>query len=70
MEKNGEHHVAHIDATVASANLHQRAEAVAVPDFDYLEQAIEGIAAGLRRHHHHHRGRQRPYETPDRGDQR
>ena len=70
MENNGEHHVAHIDDTVTSANLHQRAEAVAVPDFDYLEQAIEGIAAGLRRHHHHRRDRRRAHEAPDGGDQR
>jgi hypothetical protein len=69
MDKTGEHHVARIDDTVTSANLHERAEAVAVPDFDYLEQAIEGVAAGLRRHHHH-RGRHRVQETPETGDQR
>jgi hypothetical protein len=46
MDDNGEHHVARIDDTVTSRNLHQRAEAVAVPDFDFLEQAIQGIAAG------------------------
>jgi hypothetical protein len=69
MGSNGEHPVARIDDTVTSANLHQRAEAVAVPDFDYLEQAIVGIAAGLRRHHHR-RGRHRAHETPDGGDRR
>jgi hypothetical protein len=53
MDSNGEHHVAHIDDTVTRFNLHERAEAVAVPDFDYLEQAVEGIAAGLRRYHQH-----------------
>jgi hypothetical protein len=68
MDDNGEHHVARIDDTVTSANFHKRAEAVAVPDFDYIEQAIEGIAAGLRRHHLHH-GRHRAHETPDTGDQ-
>ena len=68
MDDNGEHHVARIDDTVTSANLHKRAEAVAVPDFDYLEQAVEGIAAGLRRYHRHH-GRHRAHETPDTGDQ-
>jgi hypothetical protein len=70
MENNGEHHVARIDDTVTSANLHQRAVAVAVPDFDYLEQAIEGIAAGLRRHHQRRRDRHRAHEAPDGGDQR
>jgi hypothetical protein len=67
MDDNRDHHVARIDDTVTSRNLHQRAEAVAVPDFDYLEQAIEGIAAGLRRYHQHH-GRHRAHETPDTGD--
>jgi hypothetical protein len=63
MDDNGEHHVARIDDTVTSRNLHERAEAVAVPDFDYLEQAVEGIAAGLRRHHQR-RGRHRAPEPP------
>ena len=66
MEHTGEHPVARIDDTVTSADLHKRAEAVAVQDFDYLQQAIEGVAAGLRRHHEH-RGRHRAHETPETG---
>jgi hypothetical protein len=65
MDENGEHHVARIDDTVTLANLHQRAEAVAIPDFDYLEQAIEGVAAGLRRFHQHHHGRHRGHATSE-----
>jgi hypothetical protein len=49
MDATGEHHVARIDDTVIARNLHQRAEAVAVPDFNYLEQCVEAMAAGLRR---------------------
>lgn len=55
MDSNGEHHVARIDDTVTPGTLHARAEAVAVPDFHYLEQTVEAIAAGLtrgRRRHH------------------
>ncbi|MFI7599927.1 hypothetical protein [Actinoplanes sp. NPDC049681] len=55
MDSNGEHHVARIDDTVTPGTLHARAEAVAVPDFNYLEQTVEAIAAGLtqgRRHRH------------------
>jgi hypothetical protein len=44
MEDNGEHPVARMDDTVTSRNLHKRAEAVAVPDFDYIEQTIQGGA--------------------------
>ena len=69
MESTGEHHVARIDDTVTRANLHQRAEAVAVPDFDYLEQAIEGVAAGLRRHHRH-RGKHWAHPPADAGEPR
>lgn len=47
MDASGEHHVARIDDTVTSANLHERAEAVAVPDFNYLEQTFQAIAVGL-----------------------
>jgi hypothetical protein len=47
MDRNGQHHVARIDDTVTSADVHERAEAVAVPDFDYLEQTFVAIAAGL-----------------------
>jgi hypothetical protein len=68
MDHNGEHHVARMDDTVTSRNLHRRAEAVAVPDFDYIEQTIQGIAAGVRRHHERH-GRHRAHETPETGDQ-
>jgi hypothetical protein len=68
MDDNGEHHVARMDDTVTSRNLHERAEAVAVPDFDYLEQAIQGVAAGLRRYHQQH-GRHRAHEEPQTGDQ-
>jgi hypothetical protein len=53
MNGTGEHHVARIDDTVCPENLHARAEAVAVPDFNYLEQAIEAIAEGLTRRRHH-----------------
>jgi hypothetical protein len=70
MDRDGQHHVARIDDTVTSTNLHRRAEAVAVPDFDYLEQAVEGVAEGLRRHHRLHRRRHRAHETPEAGDQR
>jgi hypothetical protein len=75
MDSNGGHHVARIDETVTLRNLHKRAEAVAVPDFDYLEQAIEGIAEGLRRHHLQHQqrrqqhGRHRAPEARRTGDQ-
>ncbi|MFI7428082.1 hypothetical protein ACIBPB_13930 [Micromonospora sp. NPDC049836] len=52
MERDGRHEVARIDDTVTTANLHERAERVAVPDFDYLVQTIEGIAEGLTHPHH------------------
>jgi hypothetical protein len=55
MEDTGGHYVARIDDTVTAANLHARAEAVAVPDFNYLERMIEGIAEGLT-HLRRHRG--------------
>jgi hypothetical protein len=55
VDETGEHHVPRIDDTVPAANLHGRAEAVAVPDFNYLEQSGEAIAAGLIRRHHHRR---------------
>ncbi len=53
MNGTGEHPVARIDDTVTAENLHARAEAVAVPDFNYLEQMVEGIAAGLTRRRRH-----------------
>ena len=49
MDSNGKHHVDRIDDTVTRANLHQRAEAVAVPDFNYVEQMLEGVVIGLTR---------------------
>ncbi|MFC4149629.1 hypothetical protein ACFO0M_25555 [Micromonospora mangrovi] len=49
MDRDGHHEVARIDDTVTAENLHDRAERVAVPDFDYLAQTIEGIAEGLTR---------------------
>ncbi|WP_199516685.1 hypothetical protein [Nucisporomicrobium flavum] len=58
MDNNGEHHVARMDDTVTPATLHARAEAVAVPDFNYLEQTIEAIATGLSR------GRRTPAGRP------
>jgi hypothetical protein len=53
MNGTGEHHVARIDDTVTARNLHARAEAVAVPDFDYLHDTIEAVTAGLARWRHH-----------------
>ncbi|MFE9689501.1 hypothetical protein [Micromonospora sp. NPDC005806] len=47
MERDGRHEVARIDDTVTTESLHERAERVAVPDFDYLNQTIEGLAEGL-----------------------
>lgn len=51
MDRNGHHEVARIDDTVTPDNLHDRAERVAVPDFDYLGQTIEAIAEGLTHPH-------------------
>jgi hypothetical protein len=53
MDPDGQHHVARIDDTVTKRNLHELAEAVAVPDFNYLEQCACGITAGLSWHRHH-----------------
>jgi hypothetical protein len=47
MQENGHHHVARIDDTVTPANLHERAEAIAVPDFDYVQQGIDAIISGV-----------------------
>jgi hypothetical protein len=55
MDGTGGHHVTRIDDTVTAANVHARAEAVAVPDFNYLEHVVEGIADGLT-HLRRHRG--------------
>jgi hypothetical protein len=47
MQENGQHHVARIDDTVTKANLHARAEAIAVPDFDYVQQGIDAVISGV-----------------------
>jgi hypothetical protein len=47
MQENGHHHVARIDDTVTKANLHERAEAIAVPDFDYVQQGIDAFISGV-----------------------
>jgi hypothetical protein len=52
MQQEGQHHVACIDETVTTANLHERAEAIAVPDFDYVQQGIDAVVSGLARHGH------------------
>lgn len=62
MDSNGEHHVARIDDTVMPDTLHARAEAVAVPDFNYLEQTVEAIAAGLTRGRRGRNSRRHPGE--------
>ncbi|MEV4642131.1 hypothetical protein AB0J80_32760 [Actinoplanes sp. NPDC049548] len=64
MDSNGEHHVARIDDTITPGTLHARAEAVAVPDFNYLEQTVEAIAAGLTQ------GRRRRRPAGDEGGPR
>jgi hypothetical protein len=74
MDSTGEHHVVRIDDSVTAANLHASAEAVAVPDFDYLTQMVAAIAAGLTGTHHrgHHRSPEPPStahpETTDGAD--
>lgn len=62
MQENG-HYVARIDETVTSANLHERAEAVAVPDFDYVQQGIDAVISAVARHGH----RQGPKPKGDAG---
>ena len=52
MQQDGQHHVACIDETVNSANLHERAEAIAVPDFDYVQQGLDAVFSGLARQTH------------------
>jgi hypothetical protein len=49
MDDIGRHPVARIDGTETRATLHARAEAVAVPDFDYLVQLVEGMIDGMTR---------------------
>jgi hypothetical protein len=69
MDPNGEHHVARIDDTVTTRNLHERAEAVAVPDFHYIEQCVAAIATGLSRRRRHAAPAGRlPEEAAERGD--
>ena len=74
MQEDGRHHVAHIDDTVTAANVHERAEAIAVPDFDYVQQGIDAVVSGFSgrghrssghadRDKHGHRG---PNKTNDR----
>jgi hypothetical protein len=62
MDSNGEHHAARTGDPVAARALHERAQAVAVPDFGQLQlqQCVEAIAAGPTspRHHRGHRGEQ------------
>jgi hypothetical protein len=41
------HPVPRIDDTTTPANLHERAMAVAIPDFNYLEQFIAGISDAI-----------------------
>ena len=52
MQENVQHHVARIDDTVTSRNLHERAEAIAVPDFDYVQQGIDAVISGMARQGH------------------
>jgi len=52
MQRDDEHHVARIDDTVTAANVHERAEAVAVPDFDYLTSTINALASAMTPHRH------------------
>jgi len=47
MDRQGHHEVPRIDDTVTPENLHERAEAVAVPDFDWVTQPIEAVAEAL-----------------------
>ncbi|KUL31203.1 hypothetical protein [Actinoplanes awajinensis] len=36
-----------IDGTVTAANVHQRAERVAVPDFDYMSSTMVAMVDGI-----------------------
>ena len=47
MDRQGHHEVPRIDDTVTPENLHERAEAVAVPDFDWVNQPIGALAEAL-----------------------
>ncbi|MFG2037867.1 hypothetical protein [Dactylosporangium sp. NPDC048998] len=59
MDRDGHHHVPRIDDTVTAKTLHERAEAVAVPDFHFLDQPIQAILEGLTRHHRREPGERR-----------
>lgn len=37
----------HIDETVTPENLHERAEQVAVPNFDWINQPVRAVVDGL-----------------------
>jgi len=67
MDGNGEHHVARIDDTVTSAILHDRAEAVAVPDFNHVEQTVEVIVVGITGRRTAARARRRRRAVPEIG---
>ena len=43
----GRHRVPRIDDTVTLRNVHERAERVAVPDFDWLVEPVEAIVEGF-----------------------
>ena len=53
MERTPDHPVPRMDETVTRANLHERAEAVAIPDFNYLEQIVAGVTDALTSLGHH-----------------
>ena len=57
MDRAMPHVVARIDDTVNRANLHERAVAVVIPDFNYLEQFIAEISDAIMS-----LGRRRPAE--------
>jgi hypothetical protein len=52
MTGNGKHEVPRIDDTVTSANLHERAERVAIPDFDWLVDPLDAVVGALVRMAH------------------
>ena len=54
MDSGNEHPVARMDDTVTARNLHERAEQIAVPNFDYLGQTIAGVVSGLIGSNRHH----------------
>lgn len=61
MSLEGRHRVPRIDDTVTPRTLHERAERVAVPDFDWLVEPVEAIVEGFidmygRHTHRRHAG--------------